>query len=379
VYLDHAATSLPKAACVVDAVAHYARSVGGGAGRSSGSRAVEADELLAALRDALATLLDGPRDGVVLTSGATHSLNLALLGLLRPGDHVLASPWEHNAVTRPLAWLEHTRDVSVTRIPASLTDGLDLDALPGLLRPTTRLCVLSHVSNVFGQVTDVAAVRAALATRPGVLLVVDAAQSAGVLPVHMQAWGVDALALSGHKGLGGPPGTGALLLRPALQQRLDPVLFGGTGRRSVEQPFVADLPLRLEVGTRNTWGLAGLRAALGLLEGSAVAAAAERVAGRTREAVALLKPLPHVRLFLPAAAQHHGAVSFQVAGLRPPDVAHLLQRHFGVELRAGLHCSPWAHEWAGTRPGGTVRASFGPRTSAEDLLALRDGLASLSG
>lgn len=377
VYLDHAATSYPKPECVIDAVTSFARSVGTGAGRGSGPRAEAAGGLLSEVRAGLGELLNAPAEGVVLTSGATQGLNMALLGLLRPGDHVLASPWEHNAVSRPLAWLQQRRGVSVSRLPGSLSAGLDLHALPGLLRPETRMCVLSHVSNVFGQVADVAAVGALLASRPRLLLVVDAAQSAGVLPIDVRGWGVDVLALSGHKGPLGPPGTGALYLRPELVHAVEPLQFGGTGSRSAEEPFVPELPLRLEVGTQNTWGIAGLHAALGHLRSVGVASVAQHVAALTREAVDMLREFEHVELLLPPAGEHHGVLSLRVAGLRPHDVAHLLQRHVGVEVRAGLHCSPWAHGWAGTRPGGTVRASFGGSTRIDDLLALRDGLAEL--
>lgn len=380
VYLDHASTSYPKPSCVYEAVDRYAREQGVGAARGSHGSARAAADLLASLRRDLGTLLGMPPEGVVLTTGATEALNLVLLGALRGGDHVVTTPWEHNAVRRPLEWLAQHRDVRVQRVAGSLSSGLDRDDLTRLLRPTTRLCVVNHVSNVFGIVAPVAEIVARVRERsPDALVVLDAAQSAGCLPLDAGSLGVDVVCFAGHKGLLGPTGTGGLALREGVAQAIAPTRFGGTGARAREAPFVADLPGRFEVGTQNTWGFAGLHAGVRHLLDEGVDRVTERVRRSTRRLADRLEELPGVDVLRPAARLHHGAVSFTVPPLRPGDVATLLDEHFDIRVRAGLHCAPWAHDWAGSPPGGTVRASVGWNTTDEDLDALVEALEELGG
>lgn len=366
VYLDNAATSFPKAPGVSRAMAAFLDEVGRNVGRGAYAGAQTAGVKVWEAREQLCRLLggSGPQN-VIFTPGATYSLNFLLKGLLRPGDKVLTSPMEHNAVLRPLEQLKR-RGVEVGLLPCDERGCLRLEEIPALL-DGVRAVVLTHASNVTGGLMPVAAV-GALCKEKGVFFLVDAAQSAGHVPIDMRAMGIDGLAVPGHKGLLGPQGIGALLLSDALAGALDPLVSGGTGSLSESPDMPPFLPDGLEAGTLNLPGICGLSAALDYFEPRAEALM-DRQRRLTAHLWARLSELTELGLALPGPGPEDrvGVISADFTGRDNGEMAFRLERDYGIETRCGLHCAPLAHKAVGTFPQGAVRFSVGPGTSFEDL------------
>ena len=366
IYLDNAATSFPKPPCVGARMREYVDEVGASVGRGSYAAAQQAERVTLRLRQRLGRLFGfaDPRH-VILTPGNTWGLNLLLAGALRPGDHVLVSAMEHNAVMRPLTRLAK-HGVTFARIPCDAQGRLQTGRLEAMLRPNTRLVLLAHASNVSGTVQDAQAVGAVCAAR-GVPFALDAAQTAGHLPLDFAALQLSALSVPGHKGLLGPQGTGALLLRPDFAETLEPIVSGGTGSASDSEEIPAYFPDRLEPGTPNLPGIFGWEAALGYLEDVTVEAAASHDRALCAQFLAGLQDIPGVTLLGPDTAEGRVAVfSLDFPGQDNAAVAARLEEEFGILTRCGLHCAPNAHRTLGTFPRGTVRLSFGWFNTAED-------------
>ena len=351
IYLDSAATSLHKPPQVARAVAE-AICTAGNAARGAHGASMAASRTVYDTRCLAARLLGCPRpDHVAFTANSTMALNMAISGLLGPGDHVLSTDLEHNSVLRPLYALQR-QGMGLSFLPADGNGRLDYDALEGLFRPNTRAVVCTHASNVTGDMPDIPRI-AALAHAHGALLILDASQTAGVLPVDLAGWGAAFVAMPGHKGLYGPQGTGLLLCGAEGK----PLLYGGTGSMSRLQDMPPDLPDRLEPGTHNMPGIAGLLEGIRFVRRQGV----ESIAARERQ-VALraargLESLPGVRVFWDRELQHQtGVVSFVTEGRDCEAVGEALARR-GIALRAGLHCAPLAHRTAGTLDTGTLRLS----------------------
>lgn len=359
IYLDSAATTLQKPPAVARAAA-WAVGHLASPGRGGHLPARRAAETAFACRQAAAELfgVESPEQ-VVFTSNATHGLNIAIRSLVKPGDRVLISPWEHNAVTRPLHSLG--AEVLVARSPLFDRQGL-LDAFEAGLDSRPNAVVCTHVSNVFGFVLPVEEI-SALCRRRGVPLILDASQSAGCLTVRQDVLGAAFIAMPGHKGLYGPQGTGLLLCGGVAAI---PLLQGGTGSASALQTMPDYLPDRLEAGTHNLPGIAGLLAGLRYVAGRTPEAIGKREGALIRRAAQSMARLPHVTVFRARdTACQSGVLSFQVAGMDCEAVGEALSRR-GIAVRAGLHCAPLAHESAGTLEAGTVRASVSDfNTTAE--------------
>jgi len=304
---------------------------------------------------------------------ATQALNQAIKGWVRPGDHVVASGMEHNAVRRPLLYLQR-QGAEVTFLQGDRWGVPSAQEVVDALRPNTRLVVINHASNVTGAAADLEAIGQKL--RPlGVPLLVDAAQSAGVLPIDVDAMGIDMLAFAGHKGLYGPPGIGGLYVREGID--LTPLVHGGTGMASEEPDQPQELPARYESGTQNVPGLAGLAAGVQFVLERGV----ETIARHERELLQHLESelahLPGITVYAPPIDDRRvGVLSFQVAGYSSEEVAMLLDEHFCIAVRGGLHCAPLVHQRLGTLDTGTVRVSVGVFNTHEDmeqlLLAVRE-------
>lgn len=365
-YLDHAATSFPKAPGVGQAMADYIDTVGRNVGRGSYAPAQAAARVVWETRDQLCRLVGGPSpQNVVFTSGATCAVNLMLKGLLRPGDRVLTSPMEHNAVLRPLRQLE-ARGIMVEELPCDEAGRLLTEALPALLS-NVRAVVLTHASNLTGGLMPLAQV-GAFCRAAGVFFLVDAAQSAGHVPIDMAAMDIDGLALPGHKGLLGPQGIGALLLTDALAQAMEPLISGGTGSLSESLDMPPFLPDRLEAGTLNLPGIYGLHAALTYFE-PRCAALMDRQRRLGGHLWARLSELTGDGLTVPGPGPQErvGVVSVDFRGRDNGEMAFLLERDYGIQTRSGLHCAPAAHRHLGTFPQGMVRFSVGPETTFEEI------------
>ena len=367
VYLDNAATSFPKAPGVGEAMCRYVERLGRNVGRGSYAPAMEAAGGVLAVREKLAALVGAPDPRhVIFTPGATHALNLLLKGLLRPGDRVLASPMEHNAVLRPLEQLK-AAGVAVELLPCTGRGELVLDGLAEKL-DGARAVVLTHASNVSGTVFPIAQV-GALCRAAGVFFLVDAAQTLGLLPVDMAAMGIDGLSFPGHKGLLGPQGIGGAALSAPLAEALEPLLSGGTGSLSESLSMPPFLPDKFEAGTLNLPGIFGLGAALDYLEGEGEALRA-RERRLARHLWYRLKELDGEGLRVLGAddpQRRVGVVSVDFLRVDNGEMAARLEREYGVLTRVGLHCAPLAHKTLGTFPQGAVRFSTGPFTTFADI------------
>ena len=354
IYLDSAATTLQKPSAVARAMAEAVGAMTS-PGRGNYGPSSRASRTLLALREKAAELFGMSRpEQVILTHNATHGLNLAVKTMVRPGARVLLSGWEHNAVTRPLAALGAKVRVASGRL---FDQESVLEDFRRLL-PGAKCAVCTHVSNVFGWILPVEEIAALCSTR-GIPLVVDASQSAGSLEVNMEALGAAFIAMPGHKGLLGPQGTGLLLCGHPVKT----ILEGGTGSLS-RQPEMPDfLPDRLESGTQNVPGAAGLLAGIRYLRRVGIRTASERETELRRELVRQLRRIPGVEVFY--GENQAGTVSFRV---RNRDCVLLASRlaEQGIALRAGLHCAPLAHETAGTLETGTLRVSYGPFNTRQD-------------
>lgn len=377
IYLDNAATSYPKPECVYRAVEEFMRGVGASAGRGGYRRALEADRVVYAARRAVSTLLgvEDPKR-VVFTANATASLNLALKGLLGEGDVVITSSWEHNAVWRTLKWLERARGVQVRVVPPGGAGPFDLTVFREWLRERPRLVVVTGASNVTGVLLPVPEI-GELCRVQGVPLLLDAAQTAGAVPVDVAELGVCLLAFTGHKGLLGPQGTGGLYIGEGVEP--EPLKHGGTGSESAREDQPRSLPDRYEAGTLNVPGLAGLGAGVEFLLEQGV----ERVGRREAELAAHLaeglRSIPGVAVYGHDGGPHVGVVSFNVEGVPCEEVAYVLDRVYGIMVRAGLHCAPCAHRVLGTLATGTVRASFGYYSGESDVSALLEAVREIAG
>ena len=367
VYFDHAATSFPKPPEVVSAMVAYMERVGSNVGRGGYASAYEAAGTVLAARERLCALLGGPDPrNVIFTLNVTEALNMILKGFLRPGDHVLVSAVEHNAVMRPLVQLSQT-GVAFDRIPCDGEGALCLDALDGLVRPSARAVVLTHASNVAGTIQPVAQV-GAFCRAHGLRFIVDCAQTAGMEPVDMGSMGIDALAFTGHKGLLGPQGTGGFLVTDAFEKELDPLISGGTGSFSHLETVPALLPDRFEAGTLNLPGIYGLHAALGFLEKTGIDVIRARERALTARFLAAVAEDGRIRVAGPRTAEGRTAVvSLDFPGRDNAEIAFRLDSEYGVMTRCGLHCAPNAHRTLGTYPQGTVRFSFGYGNTEEEI------------
>ena len=365
IYFDNAATSFPKPPQVAERMCEYINQVGATINRSVYGAAQEAGLVTLQLRERLCRVLGygGRPTHAILTSGCTMSLNIAIRGWLREGDHCIVSSMEHNAVMRPLTQM----GIEFDRIPCDKTGLLDPEAIPGLLRPNTRLLVMAHGSNVSGAVQDAEAV-GTICRKYGIPFVLDAAQTAGHVPVDFDRFGCSALAVPGHKGLLGPSGIGALLISPEFAKGLSPLVTGGTGSASHTELQPMFLPDRFESGTPNLPGIYGWEASLAWWEQQGLQPLRAHEEALMTRFMDGLREIPNVRLAGPTDLDRRVSVfSLDFTGQDNALVGDRLEREFGILTRCGLHCAPNAHKTLHTFPQGTVRFSFGWSTTEKDV------------
>jgi len=365
-YFDNAASSWPKPPGVAEAMVDAVTKYGANPGRGSHKLAVEASRSIFRTRKKLAALfgIRNPND-IAFALNTTAALNTAILGYVREGDHVVCTAVEHNSVRRPLEWLKETRGVRVTYVETSESGQLDPIQVKRALEPKTRLIVVNHSSNLLGSIVPLADI-GDIARSHGAALLVDAAQSAGVLPIDVEAMGIDMLAFPGHKALYGPQGTGGLYISPELE--VSPLVVGGTGSQSeaVLQPTVR--PDRYESGTQNTPGIAGLGAGVDFVLHETVATIHNREWALTQRMMEELTQLAGIRLLGPSLGEPRtGIVAFTAEGIDSAEMSFVLDQHFRIAVRAGYHCTPLAHRIAGTEATGAVRASVGAFTTEEQV------------
>lgn len=355
IYLDNAATTLHKPPEVAEAVKN-AILTAGNASRGAHGVSLAASRMVFDTRARLAKLFGCPRaDHVVFTANSTEALNIALYGLISAGDHVISTDLEHNSVLRPLYDLQ-TRGAAVDFVPADKKGNIRYEDMQKLFRPDTKAVVCTHASNLTGNVLDIARI-GEMAHAHGALLVVDASQTAGVLPIDMQKMHIDVLCFTGHKGLMGPQGTGGLCIRPDVE--VQPLLRGGTGIHSYDRGQPQAYPARLEAGTLNTHGLAGLHAALEFIERHGVQAIGARERALMRRFYDGVRGIPGVAVYGDFEQDERAAiVTLNIRDYASGEVADALFEDCGIATRAGAHCAPRMHEALGTVEQGAVRFSF---------------------
>jgi cysteine desulfurase/selenocysteine lyase len=365
IYLDNAATSHPKPEEVYAAVDHVLRNLSANPGRSGHQMAIGADRVIFEARESIARLFGiAHPERIVFTSNATAALNLAINGLLAPGGHCITTSMEHNSVVRPLRYLEQT-GVMVDKVPASREGLINAGDISRAIRPETRLIAITHASNVIGAITPLADIINA-AHEKGVPVLVDAAQTAGSVPIDAGALGIDLLAAPGHKGLFGPQGTGFLYIAPNIHLR--PIVFGGTGSRSDLERMPDFLPDRYEAGTLNTPGIAGLGAGVEFILREGVDNIRAHEVSLCGKLIAGLSGIRGVTVYGPADARLRASVvSFNIADMDPSGVGDRLDEEFKIAVRVGVHCAPDAHRTMGSYPRGAVRMSPGYFNTDEDI------------
>ena len=362
IYLDNAATTFPKPECVAQQMYEYMTNCGCSVNRGGYSSAYALAERVYDIRAALGQMFSMPLvSNVIFTSGATASLNILLKGFLKPGDHVLVSSVEHNAVMRPLTQLLEN-GISFDRIPCTEDGTLITEAMEGLLRPNTRLVVVTHAGNVSGTILPLAEI-GAFCTKHGLRFFADCSQTAGLLPIDMPKLHLDAIAFAGHKGLYGPQGIGGFLLREGLEKELTPILSGGTGSISHTEDIPSFMPDRFEPGTPNLPGIIGLGASIQWIAETGMSNIYRHEMELTEQFLAGLTDMEArglLRIIGPkTTANRVGVVSIQPTSMDPASVAAALDTRYTIATRVGLHCAPNAHKVLHTYPTGTVRFSFG--------------------
>ena len=379
VYLDNAATSFPKPPAVAARMREYVDQIGASVNRGSYASAQQAELVTLRLRQRLCELFSfSSVPHVILTPGNTWGLNLLLFGALRSGDHCLVSAMEHNAVMRPLGQLA-SRGVTFDRIPCNREGRLQIDKIESLLRENTRLVLLAHASNVSGTVQDAQTVGEICRAR-GIPFALDAAQTAGHVPIDFETLGLSTLSVPAHKGLLGPQGIGALLLRPDFAETLEPLVSGGTGSVSDSEEVPAYFPDRLEPGTPNLPGIFGWEAALDYLQQVTVEAVQTHDRVLSRRFLDGLSTIQGAELIGPDTAENRvGVFSLDFPGKDNAEVAVSLEERFGILTRCGLHCAPSAHRTLGTFPRGTVRLSFSWFTTEVEVDCALEAIAAVSG
>lgn len=366
IYFDNAATTMHKPQAVVDAVTRALCSFGN-AGRGATASALDAARTIHGCRAKLAHLFGCPRaDHVCFAANSTAALNTAINGLVRPGDRVVTTVLEHNSVLRPLNRLAAERGVSVEHAGCDALGRLDYDDLERLIMPGTRAVVVTHASNVTGNAVDIARV-AAIAHTVGALVIVDASQTAGSTPIDMEGMGLDVVCFTGHKGLMGPQGTGGIAVMPGID--VAPWAMGGSGVHSFDPLQPAEWPTRLEAGTQNGHGIAGLSAGLDFIEAEggveAIAAHEAELARRFCEGA---RGIDGVALYGDQEQRGRSAiVSLNIGDIDSAQVSDALMQGWGIATRPGAHCAPLMHRALGTERQGVVRFSFGYFNTAEEV------------
>ena len=375
IYLDNAATTRHKPDCVVEAVTRALCSLGN-PGRGAHEGTLDADRMVFETRLALAELFhaEGP-DRIAFTANSTEALNIVIKGILQPGDHVISTVLEHNSVLRPLYEMED-RGMELTLLPVDRQGRLRMEDFEAALRPNTRAIVCTHGSNLTGNLVDIARV-GRLARRRGLLLVVDASQTAGVFPIDVQEMGIDILCFTGHKSLLGPQGTGGLYVRPGVTVR--PLLSGGSGVQTYLRRHPPQMPTALEAGTLNAHGLAGLGAAVGYIRQAGLDAIREQELDLMWDFYRRVSAIPGVTVYGDFSHRLRcPIVSLNVRDYDSSQVSDALSSQYGIATRPGAHCAPLMHQALGTVEQGAVRFSFSHFNTREEIETAASALAELA-
>jgi len=367
IYFDNAATSWPKPQETIDAIGDFNTHVGANPGRSGHSLSIAAGRILLDARESIAELF-GIEEmlRIIFTRNATEALNIVISGLISPGDHIITTSMEHNSVMRPLR-ARQAVGTEVSIVQCTRTGELDPHDIIEALRTNTRAIIMTHASNVTGTIMPISDI-GAIARDRGIVFCVDAAQTAGAVPVDIKEMNIDLLAFTGHKSLYGPQGTGGLYIGQDLEKQITPLMMGGTGSRSEFENQPDFLPDKYESGTPNALGIAGLGAGVRFVLETGVESIRNKEIALSGQLMDGLKDIPGIRIYGCGNAQKQTpVVSFTMDGTRPSEAALVLDEDFGIMSRPGLHCAPSAHRTIGTFPQGTIRLSPGYFNTAEEI------------
>ena len=364
IYLDNAATTLHKPQQVIDAVVHAMQSMGNCA-RGTHEEALDAARTVYDARVRLALLFGCPRvDHVAFTANSTEALNIAINGLIGPGDHVISTDLEHNSVLRPLYRLEAEHGAELSFVPADKLGNVDYADFERLMKPNTRAVVCTNASNLTGTVLDIERI-AKTAHSHGALVIVDASQTAGCWPIDMKKMGIDMLCFTGHKGLMGPQGTGGICVKEGIEIR--PFKVGGSGVQSYSRTHPAEYPTRLEAGTLNGHGIAGLGAAAKFISETGV----ENIHAKERSLMLRfyegVKNIEGVTVYGDFTKDKTAIVALNIRDYESGEVSYELSQGYGIATRPGAHCAPRMHKALGTAEVGAVRFSFSFYNTEEEI------------
>ena len=367
IYLDNASTTFPKAPNVASAMADYITNCGININRGSYSLAYDVEDTIYTTRQRLNTLFNGHDPShVVFTQNVTMSLNMVIKGLLKAGDHVLVSSMEHNAVMRPLTQLLD-KGITFDTIPCDSTGSIQMDSIEPLIRPNTVALIINHASNVCGTIQPLESI-GPICKAHNLQFIVDAAQTAGVIPIDVKAYHIDALCFTGHKGLLGPQGIGGIILTKEMAQNLTPLIAGGTGSFSHLETMPTHMPDTFEAGTLNLPGIMGLNEGLSYIESQGMENIHNHELALTQAFLEGLQSIDGINIVGKQNIQDRTAVvSITIDGMDPASIAYELESTYYIMTRVGLHCAPRAHQTLGTYPEGTVRFSFGYANTLKDV------------
>ena len=367
IYLDNASTTFPKAPNVANAMANYITNYGININRGSYALAYDVEDIIYTTRQRLNTLFNGHDPShVIFTQNVTMSLNMVIKGLLKAGDHVLVSAMEHNAVMRPLTQLLD-KDITFDMIPCDKTGSVQLENIEALIRPNTVAMIINHASNVCGTIQPIESIGAICKAR-NLHFIVDATQTAGVIPIDVKACHIDALCFTGHKGLLGPQGIGGLILTKEMAQILIPLIAGGTGSFSHLETMPTNMPDAFEAGTLNLPGIIGLNEGLSYIESQGMENIHNHELALTKAFLEGLQSITGVNIIgKQDILDRTAVVSITIDDMDPASIAYELESIYRIMTRVGLHCAPRAHQTLGTYPEGTVRFSFGYTNTYEDV------------
>ena len=367
IYLDNASTSFPKAPTVATAMSDYITNRGININRGSYALAYDVEDIIYTTRQRLNTLFNGHDPShVIFTQNVTMSLNMVIKGLLKSGDHVLVSSMEHNAVMRPLTQLLD-KGITFDIIPCDKMGSIQLESMDNLIRPNTVALIINHASNVCGTIQPLESIGSICKTH-NLQFIVDAAQTAGVIPIDVKACHIDALCFTGHKGLLGPQGIGGIILTKEMAQNLTPLIAGGTGSFSHLETMPTHMPDTFEAGTLNLPGIMGLNEGLSYIESQGMENIHNHELALTQAFLEGLQSIDGINIVGKQNIQDRTAVvSITIDGMDPASIAYELESTYYIMTRVGLHCAPRAHQTLGTYPEGTVRFSFGYANTLKDV------------
>ena len=367
IYLDNASTTFPKAPTVATAMSDYITNRGININRGSYALAYDVEDIIYTTRQRLHPLFNGHDPAhVIFTQNVTMSLNMVIKGLLKAGDHVLVSSMEHNAVMRPLTQLLD-KGITFDTIPCDSTGSIQMDSIEPLIRPNTVALIINHASNVCGTIQPLESI-GPICKAHNLQFIVDAAQTAGVIPIDVKACHIDALCFTGHKGLLGPQGIGGIILTKEMAQNLTPLIAGGTGSFSHLETMPTHMPDAFEAGTLNLPGIIGLNEGLAYIESQGMENIHKHELALTQSFLEGLQSIDGINIVGKQNIQDRTAVvSITIDGMDPANIAYELESTYHIMTRVGLHCAPRAHQTLRTYPEGTVRFSFGYANTHKDV------------